>query len=297
MPTTRGAHRDFAALEARRFQAARLFGRGVAQVTVARELGVSRTTTHRWYYAWQAEGRRGLKAVGRAGRKPRLDRQQWAQVEAALLKGPAAHGFATTLWTVPRIAAVIAGRTGVRYHPSHVWRILQGLNWSRQRPARQARERDDAAIAQWRRQRWPQVKKRAAPARLDSLRGRKRRVAASRRAAHVGAARPAPRPAPHRVELETVVDRRRARVSVGWSPHPLVLSNPPGHVYRHDAHPLRARPEATLPRSAGHAHLGWPRCAQESPHGALPRGPAALVAGRTVAGLCPGAQSRRIALG
>src|SRR5438132_210793 len=192
MPTTRGAHRDFAALEARRFQAARLFGRGVAQVTVARELGVSRTTTHRWYYAWQAEGRRGLKAVGRAGRKPRLDRQQWAQV---------------------------------------------------------------------------------------------------------GAARPDPRPAPHRVELETVVDRRRARVSVGWSPHPLVLSNPPGHVYRHDAHPLRARPEATLPRSAGHAHLGWPRCAQESPHGALPRGPAALVAGRTVAGLCPGAQSRRIALG
>src|SRR5438132_489281 len=91
MPTTRGAHRDFAALEARRFQAARLFGRGVAQVTVARELGVSRTTTHRWYYAWQAEGRRGLKAVGRAGRKPRLDRQQWAQVEAALLKGPAAR--------------------------------------------------------------------------------------------------------------------------------------------------------------------------------------------------------------
>src|SRR6266516_1082858 len=69
MPTTRGAHRDFAALEARRFQAARLFGRGVAQVSVARELGVSRTTTHRWYYAWQAEGRRGLKAVGRAGRK------------------------------------------------------------------------------------------------------------------------------------------------------------------------------------------------------------------------------------
>ncbi len=143
MPTTRGAHRDFAALEARRFQAAQLFG----------------PTTHRWYHAWRAEGRRGLKAVGRAGRKPRLDRRQWAQVEAALLKGPAAHGFATTLWTLPRIAAVIARRTGVRYHPAHVWRILQGLNWSLQRPARQARERDEAAIGQWRRRRWPQVKK------------------------------------------------------------------------------------------------------------------------------------------
>jgi transposase len=159
MPTTRGARRDFAALEARRFQAARLFGRGRSQAAVARELQVTRATAHRWYHAWQTEGRRALKAVGRAGRKPRLDRQQWARVEVALLKGPAAHGFATDLWTLPRIAGVIARLTGVRYHPAHVWRILRGLNWSLQRPTRQARERDEAAIRQWRRQRWPQVKK------------------------------------------------------------------------------------------------------------------------------------------
>jgi transposase len=159
MRTTRGAHRDFAALEARRFQAARMFGRGMSQGTVARELGVSRATTHRWYHAWRRKGQGALRAAGRAGRKPRLNRRQLAGVEAALLKGPAAHGFATALWTLPRIAAVIARRTGVRYHPAHVWRILQGLQWSLQRPARQARERDEAAIRQWRRQRWPQVKK------------------------------------------------------------------------------------------------------------------------------------------
>jgi transposase len=159
MPTTRGARRDFGALEVRRFHAARLFGRGVAQATVARKLGVTRMTAHRWYHAWRAEGRRALKAAGRAGRKPRLDRRQLAHVEAALLKGPAAYGFATNLWTLPRIAAVIVRRTGVRYHPAHVWRILQGLNWSLQRPARQARERDEAAIRQWRRQRWSEVKK------------------------------------------------------------------------------------------------------------------------------------------
>lgn len=166
MPTPRGARRDFAGLEARRFHAARLFRRGAAQATVARELGVSRMTAHRWYHAWRAEGRRALKSAGRAGRKPRLDRQQLARVEAALLKGPAAHGFATNLWTLPRIAAVIARRTGVRYHPAHVWRILQGLHWSRQRPARQARERDEAAIRHWRRQRWPAVKNTRAAATL-----------------------------------------------------------------------------------------------------------------------------------
>jgi transposase len=122
-------------------------------------LGVSRTTASRWYQAWQANGRRALTGAGRAGRKPRLDHQALARVEAALLKGPAAHGYATDLWTLPRIATVIARLTGVRHHPAHVWRILHGLNWSLQRPARQARERDDAAIRRWQRQRWPQVKK------------------------------------------------------------------------------------------------------------------------------------------
>src|SRR3989442_13352647 len=128
MSTPRGAGRDFAELEARRFQAARLFGRGASQGRVAREWGVTRTTAHRWYHAWQTEGRRGLKAVGRAGRKPRLDRQQVARVEAALLKGPAAHGFATNLWTLPRIAAGIGrgGRGGA--HPGHVWRLLPGVD-------------------------------------------------------------------------------------------------------------------------------------------------------------------------
>jgi len=159
MPIARGARRDFAALEARRFQAARLFGRGASQAVVARELGVSRTTASRWYHAWQAKGRQALKGAGRAGRKPRLDHHQLARVETALLKGPAAHGYVTDLWTLPRIATVITRLTGVRHHPAHVWRILQGLNWSLQRPARQARERDEAAIRRWQRQRWSQVKK------------------------------------------------------------------------------------------------------------------------------------------
>src|SRR5688572_30894519 len=94
MPTPR---RDFAALEARRFQAARLFARGQSQVTVARALGVSRVAAHRWFHAWEAEGRRALKGAGRAGRKPRLAAGQWAQVDAALRQGPRRHGFATEI--------------------------------------------------------------------------------------------------------------------------------------------------------------------------------------------------------
>ena len=120
---------------------------------------MTRTAASRWHHAWQIEGRAGLKAAGRAGRKPRVDARQLARVEAALRQGPGAHGFATELWTLPRVATLIERLTGVRYHPGHVWYVLRRLGWSLQRPTRQARERDEAAIAAWKRHRWPQVKK------------------------------------------------------------------------------------------------------------------------------------------
>jgi transposase len=36
---------------------------------------------------------------------------------------------------------------------------MQRLGWSHQKPERRALERDDAAIEQWRRQKWPGIKK------------------------------------------------------------------------------------------------------------------------------------------
>jgi hypothetical protein len=67
--------------------------------------------------------------------------------------------LATDLWTLPRIAEVIERQTGRRFHPGHVWWMLQRLTWALQRPARQAAERDEAASRRWVRRRWPAVKK------------------------------------------------------------------------------------------------------------------------------------------
>jgi transposase len=157
-------------------------------------LGATRAAAHVWFHAWQDEGRTGLKAAGRAGRKPRLEASQLARVESALLKGPGAHGFATELWTLPRVASVIERLTSVRYHPGHVWYILRRLGWSLQRPTRQARERDEAAIAQWKRERWPQVKKMGmgatAPTLRDENRLSSRRAARSETSNGVGTASP-----------------------------------------------------------------------------------------------------------
>ena len=151
--------RDFGGLAERRRQAARLFRQGVSQADVARQLGASRQSVSRWYADWSRGGVGALQGAGRAGRMPKLTDKQLGQVDRALRKGAAAHGFETDLWTVGRVAQVIEAATGVRYHPGHVWKVLRQLGWSLQRPARRALERDDEAVARWVVEDWPRVKK------------------------------------------------------------------------------------------------------------------------------------------
>jgi transposase len=160
MATHTAPRRDFQGLEVRRRRAARLFAAGrETQGAIARLLGVSRQSVMRWYRAWRQGGRAALRGAGRAGRKPRVSREQLRRVEAALREGPRAHGFRTNLWTLPRVARVIHQLTGVQYHPGHVWRLLGAMDWTVQRPAKRATERNDAAIQHWIATRWPTVKK------------------------------------------------------------------------------------------------------------------------------------------
>src|SRR2546425_2660697 len=108
MPTpSRGSRRDFAALEARRLQAARLFARGESQAAVARQLGVTTAAANHWYQTWRAEGRKGLKAAGRAGRKPPLWPRELRRSERALRAGPQAPGVTAGVLTFARVAALI----------------------------------------------------------------------------------------------------------------------------------------------------------------------------------------------
>src|SRR5258708_39065675 len=75
-----------------------------------------------------------------------LSAAQQADVAAAIIEGPQAHGYATAMWTLPRIAKLIEQRTRLGYHPNHVWRVLRGLGFSCQQPTRRAIERDEVEI-------------------------------------------------------------------------------------------------------------------------------------------------------
>jgi transposase len=52
---------------------------------------------------------------------------------------------------------VVAQRLGVRFHRSHVWRLVRALGFTPQRPARRAVERDEARIASWVTEDWPGI--------------------------------------------------------------------------------------------------------------------------------------------
>ena len=140
-------------------QAAELFAQGVIPAEAARRVGVGHQTASQWRIVWRQGGREALRAAGRAGRLPKLSRDHLGRIEAALAKGPEANNYATELWTLARVAEVIDRVSGVSYHPHHVWRILrEQLGWTWQRPARRAKERNEEAIHQWVKQRWPVVK-------------------------------------------------------------------------------------------------------------------------------------------
>jgi transposase len=155
-----GVRRDFAALERRRMQAARLLEKGYSQSEVARRVGVHRQSVSQWAAELRGRGRAGLKQAGRAGRKPRLSAEQLNKIAQGLKQGPEALGYGTRLWTSARVAHLIERECGVAYHPGHVWRILRQLGWSCQRPTGRALERNEAKIQWWKQKRWPELKKR-----------------------------------------------------------------------------------------------------------------------------------------
>jgi transposase len=121
---------------------------------------VSRMSVSRWYRAWKKSGKQALRAAPRAGRKPLVSVRHLQKVQSALRQGARAHGFSADLWTLPRVATVIERVIGVRYHPGHVWKMLGAMQWSVQKPERQARERDAEQVEYWKTTRWPELKKR-----------------------------------------------------------------------------------------------------------------------------------------
>lgn len=146
-------------LEARRRRAIGLLQSGLSIQETAERVDASFVSVFRWQQNYLKKGDRSLTARPVSGRPRKLTRAQAGRLVRVLLKGAVQSGFPNELWTLGRIAVVIRRQFGVEYHPNHVWRILREAGWSCQVPERRAIQRDEEAIAYWKRYTWPAIKK------------------------------------------------------------------------------------------------------------------------------------------
>jgi len=113
---------------------------------VARSVGSSKSSVFRWYQEYQEGGSKAFRSKAIPGRPPKLSQIEKNRLAEVLLSGPLAAGYRTDLWTLKRIAQTIHKHFGIRYHPNHVRRLLQGMGWSCQKPERRALQRNDKEI-------------------------------------------------------------------------------------------------------------------------------------------------------
>lgn len=149
-------------LERRRQRAITLIlEHGYSVVEAAEAVSATRVTVHRWLAAYNAEGREGIAPAPAPGRPPILGEKEMAKLERILLKGSIAAGFSNDLWTCQRVGLVIKEKFGIEFHRGHVWRFLQRLGWTPQKPERRAIERDDEGIERFVKIEWKKIVKNA----------------------------------------------------------------------------------------------------------------------------------------
>ena len=145
--------------EQRRWRALDLKRDGWTHDEVAEALDVTKGAVSRWMTRVAREGEEALRARPHLGAAPRLSPEQLRLLPEFLSHGAEAYDFRGELWTCARVAEVIRREFGVSYHKDHVSRLLKALRWTPQKPAERAAQRDEAQIAEWREERWPELKK------------------------------------------------------------------------------------------------------------------------------------------
>lgn len=145
--------------EGRRLRAWELHKQGWKQKDIASALGVTQGAVSQWLARGRDGGVAALRTRTSPGAPARLSAMQLAQLPALLARGAPAFGVLGDVWTRARVAEVIKREFGVAYHPDHVGRLLRTIGWTVQKPVEQATQRDDDAIAVWREEQWPEIKK------------------------------------------------------------------------------------------------------------------------------------------
>jgi transposase len=129
---------------------------GVPVAQIAQRWRVSQTAVYGGKQRWRAGGEAALASKGPGGSRCRPDETRLRRLVDALDAGPAGHGFGDDQRrTLARVSDLIARLFHLRYTLRGTVSLLHRLGCSVQVPAHRALERDEVAVATWRREAWP----------------------------------------------------------------------------------------------------------------------------------------------
>jgi transposase len=95
----------------------------------------------------------------RVGAKCRLSDENLKELPILLSKGAVFHGFDGAYWTHARVGHVIKEHFQVSYEDRQVGRILEKINWTRQKPQKKEAKQDLAKVEKWQTEELPALKK------------------------------------------------------------------------------------------------------------------------------------------
>ena len=174
--------RDGAA--SRRMLALALVLDGASREQAARHAGMGRQTLRDWVQRYNAGGLDALRDRPRSGRRPRLTREQGAELAAVVEQGPDPDRDGVVRWRRVDLRALIEARFGVRLHERTVGKLLHRLGFARLSVRPKHPKADEAAqeafkkaLPSWRKRRCPST-----PAASRSRSGFKMRPASASRA-------------------------------------------------------------------------------------------------------------------
>jgi transposase len=158
-----GRKLDHKTLEQLRIRGVRQIEQGAHPEDVAAALGMTRAAVYSWLAKYREGGLEALKARPVPGRPPRLSGGQLQRLYTLVVSNdPRQLRFAFALWTRAMIRELIRREFGAALSEVSVGRLLGKLGLSPQRPLYRAYQQNPEAVARWKAETYPQLRREAA---------------------------------------------------------------------------------------------------------------------------------------
>lgn len=144
-------------LEGYRLSAINLCASKVDVKVIAKSFGVTVQAVYKWVRKFREQGIKGLKSKVASGVAPQLSEAQFTKLIQCLRQRATKLGYATDLWSGPRVRHLIKKLFKVEYHPKHMPRFLYRLGMYLKKPERRALEQDTKEVRQWKNKDLPEI--------------------------------------------------------------------------------------------------------------------------------------------